>query len=37
MIKSRRMNRGRYIACMKNVSSACRISTGKSERKMMLI
>jgi hypothetical protein len=33
MIKSRMMNRGRYIACMRNISSACKNSTGKTERK----
>jgi hypothetical protein len=36
MIKSRKMNRGRYIACMRNVGSACRILTGKTERKMLI-
>lgn len=36
MIKSKRMTWGRYIAFVRNISSACRILTGKTERKMSI-
>jgi hypothetical protein len=30
------MSWGRYIACMRNISSACRILTGKTGRMMSI-